>query len=140
MQSTGQGGRHSSHPVQRSASTVCISFAAPTIASTDTRHAQRAADARGFVDSCDGGGDGPGAMAHEFVSHAGILPAGVAGAWVEREAGYPGRRRVARSTPWPKIWHRLAVNMTSHRHYEAPPHTCAAAPARERRAFDRARN
>ena len=34
MQSTGQGGRHSSQPVQRSASTVCIRFAAPTIAST----------------------------------------------------------------------------------------------------------
>ena len=34
MQSTGQGGTQSSQPVQRSASTVCMSFAAPTIAST----------------------------------------------------------------------------------------------------------
>ena len=34
MQSTGQGGRQSSQPVQCSARTVCISFAAPTIAST----------------------------------------------------------------------------------------------------------
>ncbi len=33
MQSTGQGGRHSRHPIQRAATTVCISFAAPTIAS-----------------------------------------------------------------------------------------------------------
>lgn len=34
IQSTGHGGKHNSHPVQKSASTVCISFAAPTIAST----------------------------------------------------------------------------------------------------------
>src|SRR3569623_1098087 len=34
MQSTGQGGTHKSHPVHRSGNTVCISLAAPTIAST----------------------------------------------------------------------------------------------------------
>ena len=34
MQSTGQGGRHSSHPVQSAGSTVCMRLAAPTIAST----------------------------------------------------------------------------------------------------------
>ncbi len=34
MQSTGQGGTQSSQPVHRSTSTVCISFAAPTMAST----------------------------------------------------------------------------------------------------------
>ena len=34
MQSTGQGDRQSSQPMQRPAMTVCISFAAPTMAST----------------------------------------------------------------------------------------------------------
>ena len=34
MQSTGQGGRHSSQPVHQLAITVCINFDAPTIAST----------------------------------------------------------------------------------------------------------
>ena len=34
MQSTGQGGMHSSQPVHSAGSTVCIRFAAPTIAST----------------------------------------------------------------------------------------------------------
>ena len=34
MQSTGQGGTHKSQPVQSSAITVCICFAAPTMAST----------------------------------------------------------------------------------------------------------
>jgi hypothetical protein len=34
MQSTGQGATQSSQPVQTAASTVCIRFAAPTIAST----------------------------------------------------------------------------------------------------------
>ena len=34
MQSTGQGGTHKSQPVQSSGMTVCICFAAPTIAST----------------------------------------------------------------------------------------------------------
>lgn len=34
IQSTGQGGIHSSQPVQRLSMTVCISFCAPTIAST----------------------------------------------------------------------------------------------------------
>ena len=34
MQSTGQGGMHSSQPVHCSAMTVCMNFDAPTIAST----------------------------------------------------------------------------------------------------------
>jgi hypothetical protein len=34
MQSTGQGGTQRAHPVQSAASTVCMRFAAPTIAST----------------------------------------------------------------------------------------------------------
>ena len=34
MQSTGQGGMHSAHPVHNAGSTVCMRFAAPTIAST----------------------------------------------------------------------------------------------------------
>ena len=34
MQSTGQGGRQSSQPVHSAAITVCMRFAAPTIAST----------------------------------------------------------------------------------------------------------
>jgi hypothetical protein len=34
MQSTGQGATHRSHPEQSSVTTVCISLAAPTIAST----------------------------------------------------------------------------------------------------------
>ena len=34
MQSTGQGGTHSAHPVHNAESTVCMRFAAPTIAST----------------------------------------------------------------------------------------------------------
>ena len=42
MQSTGQGGRHSSQPVQRSAITVCMRFCAPTIASTGQAGRQRA--------------------------------------------------------------------------------------------------
>ncbi len=42
MQSTGQGGRHSSQPVQRSARTVCMYFAAPTMASTGQGARQRA--------------------------------------------------------------------------------------------------
>ena len=34
MQSTGQGGMHSSHPVHHEAITVCMRLEAPTIAST----------------------------------------------------------------------------------------------------------
>jgi len=34
MQSTGQGGRQSSHPVHKAGSTVCMRLAAPTMAST----------------------------------------------------------------------------------------------------------
>ena len=34
MQSTGHGGMHSSQPVHHEAITVCMSFEAPTIAST----------------------------------------------------------------------------------------------------------
>ena len=33
MQSTGQGGTHSSHPTHSESTTVCIRLAAPTIAS-----------------------------------------------------------------------------------------------------------
>ena len=78
MQSTGQGATHSSHPVHSAASTVCICFWAPTIASTGHggRHLAQPMHTASSICATSGGPSAP----HAGFSGSGARPRSAASA------------------------------------------------------------
>ena len=131
MQSTGQGGRQSSQPVQRSASTVCINFVAPTIASTGhaATHRVQPMHAASSIRAMANDGEGRARSARVWSRIGVILPPTAARA---RSARRGGGRTVARRTGVTQN----ARAMTADRQPETR-HSHAPSPVsvRERRAL-----